>query len=148
MVAESVEEPEDRKEEREHVSQIHGHQNEIGRRPHVLLWQDEDHQHIGDDSHNHQERHYVTAEGKGVANVQIRRDVHVRHKLSVSSRKCSLMDTRGQIERHEQFGECWAFSVKKKREKDKKRNDERYRFSCASKRDTVCSTRFSSDSAR
>ena len=83
MVAErvEVEEPGGREEERQHVAQGHGHQNEIGRRPHVLLWQDEDDQRIGDDGHDHQERHYVTVEGQGVADVQIRRDVHVARRV-------------------------------------------------------------------
>ena len=78
MIAErvQVEEPRSREQERQHVGQSHGHEHRVGRCPHVTFGQDQDDQRVGHDGDDQQEGHDVAVKRKGVADVQVGRNVH------------------------------------------------------------------------
>ncbi len=103
VVAESVEvkEPRSREEERQHIAEGHSHEDEVGRRPHVLLGQDEDDERVDDDGDEDQDGHDASVQGQSVADVQIGRYVQVtpgtvEHvaQIEPSGCRCGRFDVR------------------------------------------------------
>lgn len=67
MIAKSVhvKKPGRGKQKGEHVGQSHHHENEVGRRSHVSLRQNDDYQGVGYDGDDEKKRHYVSVQRLG-----------------------------------------------------------------------------------